>query len=188
MWRFRHNIIPAVQSIRLNWKIKFVLFCTFLALIEEAITTTMTNCAPLLGVQIGQAYITASANYLDVIALHGVSLFVSFFVAWSLLLWRYAFSPFSVFILFGITGTIVEILFGGPAHIAEYGMWSFVYGLTVWLPACCVPPERTARSPRWWHYPLAVFAPFPFMIFFPLLGIISLFFPHHPTIHFPPIQ
>jgi hypothetical protein len=188
MWRFRSQIISCVQSVRLDWRIKFVLFCTLLALTEEAITTTMTNCAPLFGVKIGQAYITASANYFDVIALHGVSLFVSFFVGWVVLLWRYNFSPFAVFVLFGITGTLVEVLFGGPAHLAEYALWGYVYGLMVWLPACCVPKERGARPPRWWHYPLAVLVPFLFMILFPLLGVISLFFPHHPTCHFPPIR
>lgn len=188
MWRFRSRIISSVRSIRLDWRIKFVLFCTLLALTEEAITTLMTNCAPLFGVRIGQAYITASANYLDVIALHGVSLFVSFFVGWAVLLWRYDFSPFAVFVLFGITGTLVEVLFAGPAHIAEYAMWTYVYGLMVWLPACCVPQERGARTPRWWHYPFAVFVPFLFMILFPLLGVISLFFPHHPKFHFPPIR
>jgi hypothetical protein len=188
MWRFRSPIVASVRSLRLDWRIKFVLFCTLLALTEEAITTSMTNCAPLFGVRIGQAYITASANYLDVIALHGVSLFVSFFVGWAVLLWRYDFSPFAVFVLFGITGTLVEMLFGGWPHVAEYAMWAYVYGLMVWLPACAVPKERGARPPRWWHYPLAVFVPFLFMALFPLLGVISIFFPHHPQMHFPPMR
>ena len=46
---------------------------------------------------------------------------------------------------------------------------------------------HAARSTGW-LYPLAVFAPFPFVFLFPLLGVISLFFPHHPKLHFPPIQ
>ena len=188
MWRFREPIRTQVQRIRLDWRLKFVLFCTLLALLEEAITTGMTNLAPMFGVKPGQAYITASANYLDVIALHGVSLFVSFFVGWAVLLWRYAFSPFAVFVLFGITGTLVEMLFGGPAHLFEYAMWTYVYGLMVWLPACCIPTDRRAHPPHWWHYPLAVFTPFLFVFLFPLLGVISLFFPHHPRIHFPPIR
>ena len=51
--------------------VKFVLGCCGLPwlLLEEAITTLMTNCAPFLGVSIGQAYITASANYFDVVPL-----------------------------------------------------------------------------------------------------------------------
>jgi hypothetical protein len=38
---------------------------TALALMEEAITSSMTNLAPLFGVKIGEAYITASTNYFD---------------------------------------------------------------------------------------------------------------------------
>ena len=188
MWHFRYVIRKAVQGIRFPWPIKFVLFCTLLALVEEAITTSMTNLAPLLGVRMGEAYITASGNYLDVIALHGVSLFVSFFVGWSVLLWRYDFSPFAVFVLFGITGTLIEMLFGGWPHVSEWAMWSCVYGLMVWLPAGCVPKDRGAKRPRWWHYPLAVLAPCLFVFAFPLLGVISQFYPNHPRIHFPPIQ
>lgn len=55
-----------------GWKKKFVVFATVLALIEEAITTTMTNLAPLFGVEIGEAYITASTNYVDVVLFHSV--------------------------------------------------------------------------------------------------------------------
>jgi hypothetical protein len=203
MVRFRHQIATFVTSIKLKWQIRFVLFCTMLAMTEEAITTLMTNTAPLYGLKMGQAYITASSNYFDVILLHGVTLFVSFFVGWSVILSYYRFSPFAVFILFGVTGTLIEIAFGGPAHILEYGMWAFVYGLMIWLPACTVPhnqlvndapldPNQTTETkrpfnPRWYHYPLAVFAPLLFVFFFPLLGIISLFFPHHPKFHFPPM-
>ena len=173
-------------------------------MIEEAITTLMTNTAPLYGLKIGQAYITAGSNYLDVILLHGVTLFVSFFVGWTVILSWYRFTPFAVFILFGITGTLIETLFGGPLHILEYGMWAFVYGLMIWLPACTVPRMETAEADasrdyppdlpkhrpftsRWYHYPLAVFVPIVFVFLFPLLGVISLFFPHHPRFHFPPM-
>jgi hypothetical protein len=34
----------------------------------------------------------------------------------------------------------------------------------VYLPACTVPEDRLAKPPRWWHYPLAVFIPFPFVV------------------------
>jgi len=163
--------------------------CLFLLLrAEDAITTSMTNAAPLFGVHMGQGYITASANYLDVIALHGVTLFVSFFAGWAVLLWRYDFSPFAVFVLFGITGTLIEMLYGGWPHVFEYAMWSTVYGLMICLPARSVPRDRGAKEPRWWHYPLVVFAPRLFVFLFPLLGVISLLFPHHPQVHFPPIR
>ncbi|HLJ55495.1 MAG TPA: hypothetical protein VKT77_10690 [Chthonomonadaceae bacterium] len=192
MVRFRAPIVTWVRAIPLDWRLKFVLFCTVLAMTEEAITTLMTNAAPLFGVRYGQAYITASGNYLDVITLHSVSIFVSLFVGWAVILWRRAFSPFAVFVLFGITGTLAEMAFGGPQHILEYAMWSYVYGLMVWLPACAVPQERGALPPRWWHYPLAVFAPFLFIVLFPLAGIITVVATRghggHPSIHFPPLR
>jgi len=187
MVRFRDPISNWVLSIRLDWRVKFVLFCTILAMIEEAITTTMTNCAPLFGVRIGQAYITASANYFDVICLHSVIIFVSLFVGWAAILKRFDFKPFAVYVLFGITGTLAETQFGGLQHILEYAMWSYVYGLMIWLPARSVPISRGATVPRWWMYPAAVLIPFLFILLFPLAGVVSLFYPGHPQMHFPPI-
>jgi hypothetical protein len=188
MWRFREPISNWVRRSRLDWRIKFVLFCTLLAMVEEAVTTGMTNCAPLFGVKVGEAYITSSANYLDVITFHSVSVFVSLFVGWAVILWRYDFSPFAVFVLFGISGTLAEMAYGGPQHALEYPMWNLVYGLMVWLPARSIPSERKARKPRWWHYPLAVFVPFLFMGLFPLAALIHAANPGHPDPHFPPLR
>src|SRR5256885_1915045 len=42
MWRFRAPVCRFIQSVRLDWRLKFVLFCTVLAMTEEAITTGMT--------------------------------------------------------------------------------------------------------------------------------------------------
>jgi hypothetical protein len=186
MHRCRASIRGVVMSIRLDWRLKFVLFATVLALIEEAITTTMTNLAPLFGVKLGEAYITASANYLDVVALHSVVVIAPMFVGWAVLLWRYEFSPFAVFLLFGLTGTLAEMSFG-PQHALEFGLGIFVYGLMAYLRAYCVPDGRKVRVPRWWHYPLAVFAPFLFIPLVPFPLIAHLLSPHHPKIHFPPI-
>jgi hypothetical protein len=187
MYRFREPIREAILKIRLSWHWKFILFATLLALAEEVITTTMTNLAPLFGVKVGEAYITASTNYLDVVALHSVVVFVPLFVGWAVILSRYAFSPFSVFLLFGLSGTLAEMSFGGPQHALEFGLWIFVYGLMVFLPAYCVPSERNTRPLRWWHYPLAVFVPFLFIPVVPLPLLAGLLFPHHPKIHFPPL-
>jgi len=41
---------------------QFVAFCTLLALAAEAVTTTINNLAPVFGVAVGKAYITASTN------------------------------------------------------------------------------------------------------------------------------
>jgi hypothetical protein len=186
MHRFRDPTRDFVRRIRLDWRLKFILFATVLALVEEAITTTMTNLAPLFGVQPGEAYITASANYLDVVALHSVVVFIPMFVGWAVILWRYDFKPFAVFVLFGLTGTLAEMSFG-PQHALEFGLWIFVYGLMVYLPSHCVPADRNARPPRWWLYPLAVVFPFLFLPLIPLPLVASLLYPNHPKIHFPPI-
>jgi len=187
MHRFRRPICAAVSRVRWDWRLKFILFCTVLAMTEEAITTSMTNLAPLFGVKVGEAYITASTNYFDVIALHSVVVFVPMFVGWAIMLWRYDFSPFAVFLLFGLTGTLAEMSFGGAQQAFQFAMWIFVYGLMVYLPSYCVPRDRIARPPRWWHYPLAVIVPFLFLPIVPLPLIVGLVAPHHPRIHFPPI-
>lgn len=186
MYAWRDRVRAGLGRVSLDWRIKFILFATTLALVEEAITTTMTNLAPLFGVKVGEAYITASTNYLDVVALHSVVIFVPLFVAWALILWRYNFSPFAVFLLFGLTGTIAETSFGFN-HALEFGLWIFVYGLMVYLPAYSVPAERSARKPRWWMYPLAVVVPFLFIPLVPLPLLAGLLYPNHPKLHFPPI-
>jgi hypothetical protein len=76
MFVWREQIRAAVVKVRLGWRKRFVLFATALALFEEGITTTMTNLAPFFGVEAGQAYITASTNYFDVVGLHSVVVFV----------------------------------------------------------------------------------------------------------------
>jgi hypothetical protein len=187
MYIFREPVRARVSGIRFDWRLKFILFCTLLAMTEEAITTSMTNLAPLFGVKVGEAYITASTNYFDVIALHSVVVFVPMFVGWSVILWRYDFSPFAVFLLFGLTGTLAEMSFGGAGQALQFAMWIFVYGLMAYLPSYCVPSDRNARPVRWWHYPLAIIVPFLFLPIVPLPLIAGLCAPHHPRIHFPPI-
>ena len=65
-----------IRRLPLGWPARFILSATGMALLEEAVTTTMTNLAPFFGVPIGQAYITASANYLDVVLGHSVIVLV----------------------------------------------------------------------------------------------------------------
>lgn len=187
MWRWREVWCRWAARVRLPWQVKFVLGCTALALTEEAITTTMTNCAPLFGVQIGEAYITASANYLDVVLYHSVVVFVPMFIGWAVLLHWWRFSPFAVFLLFGFVGLIAETISFGLQNLGNFAFWIFVYGLMVWLPAHWAPADRPARIPRWWAYPIAVIVPF---LFLPLMGILAPWLwltPKHPNIHFPPI-
>lgn len=183
----RDAIRALTLKVPIKWQLKFILFAIGLALVEEAIATTMTNLAPLFGVKVGEAYITASTNFLDVVALHSVVMFAPMFVGWALILTRYPFAPFSVFLLFGLTGTLAEATFGFQ-HLLEFGMWIFIYGLMVYLPAyCCVPAERKTKPLRWWHYPMAVVVPFLFLPLVPLPLLAQLLFPQHPKLHFPPI-
>lgn len=183
---FRNRIKAFVQGIPLNWQVKFILFGILLAMTEEAITTTMTNLAPLFGVAIGEAYITASANYFDVILHHSVIVFVPWFFAWAWILKRYDFSPFWVFLLLGLQGLIGESIAFGAQNLSQFAMWIFVYGLMIYLPAYTIPDERGARKPNLLHGMLAFFLPL--LCGFLWAILINLIFPDHPSIHFPPIQ
>jgi len=177
--RFRSPTRQRILKIDLNWRIKFVLMAVALALVEEAITTTMTNLAPLFGVRVGEAYITASANYFDVVLFHSVIVFVPMFIAWAWLLSRYDFSPNAVFLLFGLTGMLGEIISFGPGNLINIGFWTYVYGLMIYLPAYSLP-ARAVKTPRFYHYPLAVI--FPVLCSAPVAIIVGL---AHPVgIHF----
>ena len=188
MYRGRDPVHRFVLSLPGWWPVKFVAFCILLALAEEAITTSMTNLAPCFGVPIGKAYITASANYLDVVCFHSVIIFVPWFVGWAWMLYRWDFHPTLVFLLFGLTGTIAETSLM-PQKLAEIGLWVFVYGLMIYLPAYSVPADRGARPPRWWLYPMAVIIPLLFMILLLPFGLMRPYLHPDPCqIHFPPIQ
>lgn len=80
--RYRNRLRDWMLHLPLRWEWRFLLLATALALVEEAITTTLTNLAPELGSQIGVAYITASNNYLIVVAFSSVVLFVPEFAGW----------------------------------------------------------------------------------------------------------
>ena len=153
----RRWLVPRLAAIPLDWRLRFVLLCTTMALVEEVITTSMTNLAPLLGTTPEEAHITGSTNYFVVVCFHSVVVFVPMFVAWAWMLSRWDFSPLKVLLLFGITGSIAEASMN-PANLVG-GFWVFVYGLMVYLPACTVPVDRGAKRIRWWHYPLAVILP-----------------------------
>jgi hypothetical protein len=180
---WKNRIRSYVQGIKLNWAVTFVLFCTGMALLEEAVTVTMTNMAPVFGVEVGKAYITASANYLDVVCLHSVVVFVPMFICWAVLLRRIDYSPMEVMFLFGLTGTLAEMSFSGLQALASVGFWMYVYGLMIYLPAYSLPERPSLIRPRWWHYPLAIFLPFVCVI--PVAGFISII--HPIKIHFPPM-
>jgi hypothetical protein len=181
----RDAVRRIIDRIPLPPSLTFFVFVTLLALIEEAVATLMTNCAPLLGVRVGEVYITASADYFDVVVFHSVVIFLAQFAVWAWLLSRYAFSPFSVFVLFGVTGLIDETLFAGP-HPLTIAQWILVYGLMVYLPAYCYPDKPSRHRVRWWHHPLAVVLPI--VASLPVVALVLFVIaPGHPSIHFPPI-
>jgi len=154
----RRRLVPRLAAIPIGWRLRFVVLCTVMALIEEVITTSMTNLAPIFGSTPEEAHITASTNYFTVVLFHSVVMFVPMFIAWAWMLSRWDFSPIKVLLLFGITGSLAEMSINPTSLIG--GFWVFVYGLMVYLPACTVPRDRGAKPLRWWHYPLAVVLPF----------------------------
>jgi hypothetical protein len=185
MYKNRGSIRTWVQKIPLPWQATFVLFATALALAEEAITVSLTNMAPLFGTKVGDAYITATTNYLDLVLFHSVVVFIPLFIAWAVLLSKYNFKPFAVFLLFGITGIFAEVSFGGPVQLLGFAQWIFVYGLMIYLPAHCLPARANLAPVRFYHYLLAI--PATFLIALPLLIPIVFIISSvlgHPSIHF----
>ena len=153
MYLARNPVRELVSKSRLSRGANFVLFATLLALLEEVVTTTITNLAPVFGN--AQAFITASRNYLEVVVWHSVIVIAPMFIVWSRLLARFRFSPGWVFLLFGFNGVLAELLIGGPALLMA-PFWIFVYGLMIFLPAYSFPTSAETPAPRWYHYPAAV--------------------------------
>lgn len=158
--RIRERARTFLLRARGGWRLKFVLLATLLALIEEAITTGLTNLAGPLGSNPVSAHITASTNYLVVIGFSSVVVLVPEFIAWSYLLSRIDFRPFEVFLLYGLTGSLGEGTI--QSFNALLGFWFPLYGLFVFLPTYTLPSERVLRPPRWYHYAIAVLLPFLF--------------------------
>jgi hypothetical protein len=184
MYFLRNRIRDVFQRLKLDPRIVFVLLATLLAIVEELIATVMTNLAPVFGVQLGAAYLTASSDYLDVICFHSVVVFIPMFIGWAILLKYRAFSPCAVFLLFGLSGTIAEMLYGGSQALLDVGLWVFVYGLMVYWPAYCFSSHEAPRAPAWWEYGLAICLPLLFAI--PVALVVGIV--HPVRVHFPPLQ
>ena len=185
MYFWRDRIAGVVRRIRLDERVKFTLFAVLLACLEEGVTVSMTNLAPVFGAAVGEAYITASGNYLDVIAFHSVVVFVPYFIVLPLILSRWAFSPFAVFLSFGVVGTLCEAIFAGNVGVViGFPMWAFVYGLMVWLPTYCM--TRPAAQPVGWIGTFAL-APAVFGLALPLVAVeawVIIGLLGHPGMHF----
>lgn len=172
MWRLRDRFAGWVARGRLRWQVKFVLGCTAFALLEEAVAVLMTNLAPVFGARVGEAYITASTNYFEVVLKHSVVVFVPMFICWALLLTRWAFAPVQAMVLFGLTGTLAESITFGMHHLLGWGFWLLVYGLMVYLPAYAVREQVGVLRPRLLHAVLAVILPLAFAI--PVVLVLAL--------------
>lgn len=189
LYRKRDRIREIVRlRLRSDPRLTFVIFATLLALLEEVITTSLTNMAPLFGNS--HSFVTASGNYFEVVLFHSVIVFVPMFVVWAWLLGRYRFSPQSIFLLFGLNGVAAEALIGGGigAGIAA-PFWIFIYGLMVFLPAYCFDSQKFPQrgQPQWYHYPLAVGACFlASAIVAVLVALLSPHVPHFGTELIPP--
>lgn len=170
----------------LRWRaVWFFGGATVMALLGEAVTTAMTNCAPFFGAEIGEVYITASANYLDVVIFHSVVVMLPQFAILGWLLQRYNLSPFAVFLCYGFTGYFNEALFAGPNPLM-LAQWILIYGLFVFLPAALFLRKMDRKTLPWYGYPLIVVLPIFASI--PLVALLLLVIaPGHPGIHFPPM-
>jgi hypothetical protein len=181
----RDRVRDAVNAGRVRPAVGFLLMATVLALAEELVTTGMTNAAPLFGVPVGAASITASSNYFDVVLFHSVVVFVPMFAGWAWLLRRYRFSPNSTFWLFGLTGVLAETSFGGLQALVGIGMWVYVYGLMVYLPAYAFQDRAAGRRlPRRRDHVMAVVLPI--LLAIPVAVVVSAI--HPVRVHFPPLQ
>lgn len=183
--RLRDFVSNFGRSDRKPLPLLFFFGATLMALLGEAVTTAMTNCAPIFGAEIGEVYITASANYLDVVMFHSVVVFLPQYALLGWLLSRYAISPFAIFVCYGITGFIGEVMFAGPNPLM-LAQWILIYGLFVFLPAHLFTHRSNRKPLRWWMYPLLVVLPVIASI--PMVAMLLLVIaPGHPGIHFPPM-
>lgn len=163
----RDRFVSAAKRMRVGWRARFVLLCILMAMLEEVVTTSLSNAAPLFGAATDAAKITISTNYFEVISTSVIA-FVPWFIFWGWFLGKYDFRPLEVFLLIGLTGTIAESTIDFRwGNFAGVGMWTYVYGLMVYLPAHTVPRDRPVKPARWYHFIAAVFVPLVFII--PLL-------------------
>lgn len=158
LYTFRRRISTWFEPHTASVRGRFACFASMavaLACVEEAIACAMTASAPLYGVPVGRAYITATTDYLDLIGLHSVVAFVPAILLWAWATSRRRFAPAWVAIFFGLFGLGGETIAFGPQSLSNAGFWVLVYGTMVFLPAFLVAERQPATpSARWWSYPL----------------------------------
>jgi hypothetical protein len=181
MYLLRDRAKSALARLGLGPRMKFFILATGLILVEETVTTGMTNLAPEFGVKVGQAYITASSNYLHVILFHSAVVIVPMFAAWALLLGRFSFDQKAVMLIYGVTGLLAESVSFGLQNLQGGGLWILVYGLMVYLPAFCVTPIAGSRRPGARAVLLALALP---LLFGAIAAVLVLLVLHPPAVEF----
>ena len=171
MYKLRDTIKRKIAMNPEKWIAKFVLFAVFLLLLEEVFTTRMTNLYWVFGVERGEAFITASDNYFEVVLFHSAIVIWPVFLFWAWWLKKYDFHPNWVFLLYGIYGLFQEMQYGGFQQIMAFGMWIPVYGLMIYLPTYSIPENRGAKRPGIIAYLLTFIFPFLFQLPF-VFGVI----------------
>ena len=159
MYRYQAALTAAIHRIPASPRVQFVLVATVLALLEEVVTTAMSNLGPLFGVDRGEVMVTASTNYFEVVFGHSVIIFVPMFIVWSWLMSRYDIRPSLALLLFGITGTLAETVSFGPQMLLGMGFWVFVYGLMIYLPAIAFRRETVQQRRLRFFTPVTVILP-----------------------------
>jgi hypothetical protein len=133
MYILRHKFYNFYAKIRWPFWLKFTLFSTLLAMLEEFIAVSINNkLSPLTG---GQAKLTASTNYWEVVSQHSVVAFIPLFMIFGFLINKYKWTQFKTFLTFGIVGVLAEYTVSEAFSFIMFSLWIFVYGLMVYLPS-----------------------------------------------------
>lgn len=120
---------------KITWPfwIKFAVFATIFALIEEGVAVAITNL--FYPTTQGEIMLTASTNYLEVVTKHSVVVLLPIFIIFGFVIKHFRLTPNKAFIVFGIIGVLAEMTIGGLFSLLMFSLWIFVYGLMVYLPS-----------------------------------------------------
>lgn len=135
MYAYRETVTRWAGRIPWPRPLVFFFFSLILYFLEEVVTTSMTNTAPLFGVSSIDAHITASTNYFRVVFTSSLPVLGPLILLFTWMVFRFRFSATKTFFLFGLAGVFLETVNGGWNNILEAPFWIFIYGLMVWLPA-----------------------------------------------------
>ena len=153
--------------------LKFFIFAILMCMIEELITTSLTNTAYLWGLSPYEVYITGSPNYIEVLTKHSLIAFLPQFLCWGIIVSKYDISAQNVLIIYGITGYLNELIaFGIGPNVMSLPFWILVYGLILYLPAYALKRKHGLKEPNIAHYILFIVVPI-------IVSIPWILFLHH---------